>query len=75
VGCPNYLSLLSVFPVLLSDARTLSSGCCCEPNSPLVGVILVVIGGDPFIDIVFEPKLVVNKLSIQLLISNEAEYF
>ena len=35
---------------------------------------MVAFGGDPFVDIVCEKKMVVNKLSIQLVISNEAEY-
>jgi hypothetical protein len=51
---------LSVFtpriPLLLSDAPTLSSGHCCEPSSPTCGAILVVFGGDPFVDIVCKPK-------------------
>jgi len=68
------VSLLGVFPALLSDAPTLSSGRCCEPNRPPGGAILVVFGGDLFVDIVCEQKMVVNKLSIQLVISNEAEY-
>ena len=68
------MSLLSIFPALLSDAPTLSSGRCCEPNRPPSGAISVVFGGDPFIDIVCEYIMVVNKLSIQLVISNVAEY-
>jgi hypothetical protein len=52
----------------------LSSRHCCEPNRPRSGAILVVFGGDPFVDMVCEPELVVNKLSIQLVISNVAEY-
>ena len=66
--------LLGVFPASLSAAPTLYSGRCCEPNSPPNGVILVVFGGHPFVDIVCEQKMVVNKFSIQLVISNEAEY-
>ena len=68
------MSLLGVFPALLSDAPALSSGHCCEPNRPPGGAILVVCGGDPFVDIVCERKIVVNKSLIQLVISNEAEY-
>ena len=68
------MSLLSVFPALLSAALTLSSGHCCEPNRPPGGAILVVLGGDPFVDIVCEQMIVVNKLSVQLVISNEGEY-
>jgi len=36
--------------------------------------MLDVFGGDPFVDIVFEQQMVVNQLSIQLVILNEAEY-
>jgi hypothetical protein len=43
--------LLGVFPALLYDATTLSSGCCCEPNNPPGGAILVDFSGDPFVDI------------------------
>jgi len=63
------VSLLGVLPALLCDAPTLSSGRCCELNSPTVGAILVVFGGDPFVEIVCEKTMVVNKLSIQLVIS------
>jgi hypothetical protein len=48
------VSLLGVFPASLSDSPTLSFGRCCEPNSLLVGAILVVLGRDPFVDIVCE---------------------
>ena len=68
------MSLLGVFPAVLSDAPSLPSGHYCEPNSPPDGAMLVVFGGDPFVDIVYEQMMVVNKLSIQLVISNEAEY-
>jgi len=69
------VSLFGVFPALLSDAPKLSSGrCCCEPNRPPSGAILVVFGGDPFINIVCEQKMVLIKASIQVVISNEAEY-
>jgi len=44
--------LIGVFPALLSDAPTMSSGHCYEANSPQAGAILVVIGGDLFVDIV-----------------------
>ena len=74
MGCLNCVSLFGVFPAILSDAPTLSSGRCCEPNRPPGGAILVVFGGDPFIDIVCESKMVVMKLSIPLVISNEGEY-
>ena len=73
MGCLNCMSLLSVFPALLSDAPTLSSGHCCEPNSPLVGDILVVLGRDPFVDIMCKQMMGVIKLSIQLAILNAAE--
>jgi hypothetical protein len=53
--------LLGVFPALLSDPPILSSGDCCKPNSQLVGAILVVFSGDPFVDIVCEQKRVVSK--------------
>jgi len=68
------VSLLGVFPVLVSGVPTLSSGHCSEPNSPPVGAILVLLGGDPFVHIVCEQRMIVIKLSIQLVISNEAEY-
>jgi len=56
VGCPNWVSLLGVFPASLSDASTLSSGRCGEPNSPPVGAIEVVFCRDPFVDIACEQK-------------------
>ena len=68
------MSLLGAFPALLSAAPTLSSERCCEPNNPPVGAILVVFSGDLLFDIMCEQKMVVNKLSIQLVISNEAKY-
>ena len=64
---------LGVFPALLYGAPTLSSGRCCEPNSPPVEAILVVFSRDPFVDIVCEQKMLVINYSIQLVISNEAE--
>jgi len=36
---------------------------------------VVVFGGDLFVDIICEQEMEVNKLSIQLVISNEAEYY
>jgi len=65
---------LGAFPASSSHAPTLSSGRCCEPNGPSAGAILVVFGGDPFVDIVCEQKMVVEEFSIQLVISNEEEY-
>ena len=53
------MSLISVFSALLYDAPTLSSGRWCELNSPPVGAIVLVFGGDPFVDIVCEQKMVV----------------
>ena len=50
------MSWLSVFPALLSDAPTLSSGSCREPNGPPVGAILVVFAGYPCVDIICEHK-------------------
>ena len=67
------MSLLGVFPILLSHAPTLSSGRCSVANSPPVGAILVVFGGDPCFHIICEQKMVVNQISIQLVISNVAE--
>jgi hypothetical protein len=68
------VSLLDVYPALLSDAPTLSSGRFCEPNRPPGGAVVVVFAGDPFVNIVCEQKKVVNQLSIQLVMSNEVEY-
>jgi len=68
------VSLLGVFPALLSDAPKLSSGHSCEPKSPPVGAILVVFGGDLCVNIVCEQKMGLNTSLIQVLISNEAEY-
>ena len=39
----------------------------------MVGVILVVFGGDPFVDIVCKQQMVAYKLLIQLVVSNEAQ--
>jgi len=55
------VSLVGVFPASLSNAPTFSSGQCCEPNSALVGAILVVVGGDPFVDILCKQQIVVIK--------------
>jgi hypothetical protein len=65
--------LLDVFPVLKSDDPTFSSGCGCEPYSSTGEATLVVFSGDPFIDTVCGTKMVINKLSIELVISNAAE--
>ena len=54
------MTLLGVFPALLSDAPTLFSQCGCEPNSPPVGDILVGFSGDPFVNIICEQKMVVK---------------
>ena len=54
------MSLLDPFATLLSDAPTLSSGHCCEPYRPPGGAILVVFGGDLFVNIECEHKMVVN---------------
>jgi hypothetical protein len=48
------VSLLSVIPVLLSDAPTLTSGNSSEPKSPPLGAKLVALGGDPFVDLACE---------------------
>jgi hypothetical protein len=48
------VSVVGVFQALLSDTPTSWSGRCCEPNSPHVEVILVVFGGDLFVNIVWE---------------------
>jgi len=66
------MPILGVFPALSSDAPTLSSGRCCDPNSPPVGAILVVFGGYPFVDIVCEQMMVVNYVPIELVVSNGA---
>ena len=50
------MSLLSVFLALLSDTPTLSSGHCCEPNRLPSGAILVIFGGDLFVDIECEQR-------------------
>jgi len=56
LGCPIWVSLLCVFSTLVSDASTLVSERCWEPNSPPVGAILVVICGDLSVDVVCEQK-------------------
>jgi len=66
--------LNGVFPALIFDAPTVSSGHCYEPNHQPVGAIVVVFGGDPYIDIICEQTMVVNNLSIQLEILNAGEY-
>ena len=68
------MPLLGVFPALFSDAPTLPSVCFCEPNWPPSGARLVVFSGDLFVDIVCEQQIDVNQVSIQLVISNVAEY-
>jgi len=68
------VSLLTVLPVLLCDAHKLSTGHYCERNSPPVRAILVVFGADLFVEILCEQMMVVNKLSTELVISNQAEY-
>jgi len=73
VGYLDSVSVFSLFPALLSDAPTLSSGSCCKPNSPPVVAILVVFSRDPFVDTVCEQQCG-EQLSIQLEISNNAEY-
>ena len=52
----NWVSLLNVFLALLSDAPTLPSGCCGEGTRSRVGAILVVFGGNLFIDIICVQK-------------------
>jgi hypothetical protein len=51
-SCLNCVSLVSVFPALLSDAPILSSGYCSEPESPPAAALLVVFGGNPLVHIV-----------------------
>jgi hypothetical protein len=68
------VSVLGVFPAVLSEAAILSSGRCCEPNSPHVGAILIVFTGYLFVDTVCEQKMVPKKASIELVISNEVEF-
>ena len=63
-----------MLPALSSDAPTLSSGCCCEPNSAPGGAILIIFGRDPFVEILCNQKMVVFNSSIQLVILNKAEY-
>jgi hypothetical protein len=67
------VSLHCGFPALFSDATTLFSGHYCEPNSRLVGAILVVFAADPFVNVVCEETIAVNELSIHLVISNEVK--
>jgi len=63
VGYLSWLTLLGVFPALLSDAPTLSSGRCCEPDTgPPVGARVHVFGGDPFGDIVCERQDVCKRI-------------
>ena len=56
------MSLLGVLTVLLPDALTLSSGRCCEPNSPPAGDILVVFDGDLLVDVICAKMIGSNQI-------------
>jgi hypothetical protein len=55
-GLPKLCVSFGVFPALLSDASTLSSGHCAEPNRPPAGAMLGVFCADLFFDIVCKQK-------------------
>ena len=52
ICCSHRASLLLVFAASLSDNPKLPSGHCCKPNSPQGGAILVVFGGDLFVNLI-----------------------
>ena len=56
------MSLSGVFPALISDAPTLSSGHRFEQNSPPVGAILVDLGGDLCVNIICEQIIDGNRI-------------
>jgi len=70
---PVLLSLPVEVGKIISDDPRLLSGCCCKPNRPSGGTILVGFGGNPFINMSCESDSG-NWILIQHEMSTPLEY-